>query len=901
MFRIILILIFALASTPAFSQVGSGPIHSGRSMWQKNGIVVDDSLGRSVRQNAKVVCMDDGSSIVVWEDERNGYSDIYAQRLDGSGAKLWGKNGIGVCEAQGNQTSPQIISDGRSAIVVWQDYRGDSADIYAQKITMSGSALWAKDGVPVCTAETNQLEPQLTSNGAGGAIITWYDYRSGKGEDIYAQGISKAGSIEWQTNGVPVCTAEGTQWHPKIVTDGLGGSVICWDDNRDNNYDTYAQRLDAKGHSLWQINGIAVCAAPDNQEYSQIASCEGDSFVITWQDYRNGNADIFAQKIDLTGRTLWKTNGEVVCDVAGNQERPQIVAGKDPIIIWTDYRNGTGNSDVFCQKMSSAGTPLWDQYGVSLCEASGNQANLKAASDGQDGAIIVWQDQRIAQGGIFLRRITKDGKALCTIDGMTVCKGNFAEFPQVSFSDNGNMIIVWQDKRNGGLDVYAQGIDINSLESWKGNGVEVALGFGSVTQQKARIKRTSRDEYVIVWEDYRNGYSNVFAQKISNNGKLLWPRDGIRICNTESDQYNPELVDDDDGGALIVWEDTRSGITNIYAQRIDPDGNLLWDGSGIRLCLADGSEISPKLSKDSKGGAIVAWQDSRKSEDLFNIYAQRIGNNGSLLWRVDGVPVKSSDGTQTDMSIDSDDKDGAVITWEQYRRNLNTPDIYAQKINGDGDVMWTNTGLTVCKAPESQKQPDIAVNNEIVIAWEDNGGGNYDIYSQKLGKDGTIAWPCDGVPVCTEPHTQINPKVITDGSGGAIYVWEDYRNSNWDIYTQRLNSAGKQMWLKFGVAVCTAEGTQYSPQLVKSNDQSTIITWEDYRNNKSYNIYAQKINWNGEILWKNDGVPLCLTEGGARNPQLADDGEGGAVVVWTDYRYGSYDIYAQRINEAENK
>jgi hypothetical protein len=901
MFRLILILIFALVSTPSFSQVGSGNHHSGRALWQKNGVVINDSQGRSVRQNAKVVCLDDNSSIIVWEDERNGYTDIYAQRLASGGAKLWGKGGVGVCEAPGNQTAPQVISDGKSAMIVWQDYRNGNADIYVQKLNMSGSAIWPKDGIPVCTVETNQLEPQLAGNGAGGAIITWYDYRSGRGEDVYAQKISKTGSAEWQANGAPVCTEEGTQWHPKIVSDGSGGAVICWDDKRGDYYDTYAQRLDANGNPVWQVDGIAVCAAPENQEYSQIASCEGDSFVITWQDYRNGNADIYAQKINLDGRILWKTNGETVCDVAGNQERPQIVGGQDPIIIWSDFRNGTGNSDIFCQKMSSTGTPLWDPYGISICEASGNQANLKAVSDGMDGAVITWQDQRSAQGAIFARRVTKDGKALWTSDGMTVCKGNNAEFPQISLSKNGNIIIVWQDKRNGGLDVYAQGIDMNKLESWKNNGVEIVLGFGSVTQQKPRIIRTGREEYVVAWEDYRNGYSNVFVQRINNNGKLLWARDGIRICNADCDQYNPQLVSDDDGGAIIVWEDNRSGVSTIYAQKIDPYGNILWDGGGIRLCQGEGSEVNPKLSKNSKGGAIVAWQDSRKREGLFNIYAQGIDKNGSLLWRTDGVAVKYSEGTQMNLDIDSDGEDGAVITWEEYRQNFNTPDIHAQKISGSGNIMWTKTGLSVCKAPESQKQPNISVNNEIIIAWEDNSGGSYDIYTQKLSKDGTIAWTCDGVPVCTEPSTQINPKVITDGDGGAIFVWEDYRKANWDIYAQRLNAAGKQMWAKYGVEVCTAAGTQYSPQLVKSKELSTIITWEDYRNNKSYNIYAQKLSGSGEVLWEKDGLPLCVTEGGARNPQLADDGEGGAVVVWTDYRYGSYDIYAQRINEVENK
>jgi hypothetical protein len=283
------------------------------------------------------------------------------------------------------------------------------------------------------------------------------------------------------------------------------------------------------------------------------------------------------------------------------------------------------------------------------------------------------------------------------------------------------------------------------------------------------------------------------------------------------------------------------------------------------------------------------------------VYAQRIDRNGSLLWRVEGVATKVGVGTQANPDIDSDEEEGAVITWEEYLPNSNLPDISAQRISGSGDIMWTNNGLSVCRAPESQKQPAMGVGKDIIIAWEDNGSGNYDIYAQKLSKDGTISWTCDGIPVCAAPFTKIGPKLMMDEDGGATFVWEDYRKANWDIYAQRLDTNGKQVWAADGVEVCGAPGTQYAPQFVKSSGMSTIIAWEDYRNKESYNIYAQKVSGSGEILWEKDGIPICVTDGGARNPQLADDGEGGAVVVWTDYRYGSYDIYAQRINEAENK
>ena len=36
-------------------------------------------------------------------------------------------------------------------------------------------AYWVEDGVAICTATNNQEDPQMTSDGAGGAVITWRD------------------------------------------------------------------------------------------------------------------------------------------------------------------------------------------------------------------------------------------------------------------------------------------------------------------------------------------------------------------------------------------------------------------------------------------------------------------------------------------------------------------------------------------------------------------------------------------------------------------------------------------------------------------------------------------------------------------------------------------------------
>ncbi len=94
-------------------------------------------------------------------------------------------------------------------------------------VAQSGGVLaWSGDSTvntAVCTASGDQQVPLITSDGSGGAIITWYDNRSGN-RDIYAQRVNSDGAAQWTADGVAICTASGDQYPCDIIPDGVGGS-----------------------------------------------------------------------------------------------------------------------------------------------------------------------------------------------------------------------------------------------------------------------------------------------------------------------------------------------------------------------------------------------------------------------------------------------------------------------------------------------------------------------------------------------------------------------------------------------------------------------------------------------------------------------------------------------------
>ena len=406
-----------------------------------------------------------GGAIVTWMDLRGGVRDIYAQRVNAAGLTQWAANGVGVCTAADEQFSPAIASDGAGgAIITWFDYRGTSADVYAQRISAAGVPQWTANGVALSTFVGDQAFPTITSDGAGGAIVSWADSRSGA-DDVFAQRVNAAGAPQWTSGGVPVCTAANDQYNPMIASDGAGGAIITWYDIRSgSSYAIYAQRINATGAVQWPIDGFAVCALASSGTYPAIVSDGSGGAIVAWRDTRNPGSDIYAQRVSSTGAMYWPSNGVAVCGAPSDQTRQVLTSdgAGGAIVAWDDYRT-TITTDVYAQHVTGSGTMAWTLNGVALSTAAFDQLSPTIASDGAGGAIVAWNDSR---GGIsydiYAQSVNAGGLPQWTTNGIAVCVAvNGQHLPVAVANGSGGAIVAWYDYRNGATnaDVYAQRIE----------------------------------------------------------------------------------------------------------------------------------------------------------------------------------------------------------------------------------------------------------------------------------------------------------------------------------------------------------------------------------------------------------------------------------------------------------
>ncbi len=466
--------------------------------------------------------------------------------------------GLPIAAGTSVQNSPSAVPDGTGGMIVAYVENGD---IHAQRVDATGTLRWH---TVVCAAAGGQTTVDAASDGAGGAVMVWQDYRSGATSDVYAQRVNAAGAVQWTANGVAVCTAALDQYAPVIATTGAGSYVVAWADWRvPGSGDVYAQVITSAGQVGTTANGIVVCNAANDQREVAIASSLTSAFnaaVIAWRDQRADAGDIYAQLVVTAGPSIanyWTTNGLAVGVATGNQFGPVVVL--DPqsmaLIFWGDNRAGT-STDLYGQRVDGSGSARWGSGGIPVANGSGSEYAIAAAPDGVGGAFLSFTDTRNATGNgdIYAQHVTSGGGAMWGASGVSVCTNIAVEdYSRIAPDGAGGAIVSWYDAR---FDLYG----------------------------------------------------GIFAQRLNAAGSRMWTFDGVAANTSVTNGYPVslahELVATPDGDALLAWNDTRDpvGAGDVYGTRVDHFGAL---GS------ADPAIVSVRDVPNDQGGQVkVSWKAS---------------------------------------------------------------------------------------------------------------------------------------------------------------------------------------------------------------------------------------------------------------------------------------------------
>ena len=429
--------------------------------------------------------------------------------------------------------------------------------------------------------------------------------------------------------------------------------------------------------------------------------------------------------------------------------------------------------------------------------------------------------------------------------------------------------------------LFASVAMINALWLWQEDGIGISTTLEE--QWHPQIVSDGEGGAMMAWRHDVAGLGDIYAQRIDTFGNLQWGPSGVPVTTSSPSSWS-QRVTPYDSGMVVVWMQWGDGL-DLYAQKIDMGGNPKWLANGVPVCAVSGDSWYPELVTDNMGGVFVVWQDYRDMTLTCDIYAQRLDSVGTTQWNTAGTPICLFAGDQTNPQLAPDDSGGVYIVWQ-------ASDIWGQRVDFNGDALWSPNGIPIHTGVGTQETPRIVPNGTggAILAFRDDNN----ISAQRLERDGSLPWGTTGVSLCGDPGTQDSPRVVADGAGGAIIVWRDMRNGLGDIYAQRVDSTGSTQWDTDGVAICTATGGQHTPEIAADGFGGAVITWNDNRGSDA-DVYAQRIDQAGNILWAMDGVAVSTRATNQHFAKISGDGAGGAFLVWQDLRSGNPDIYAQRI------
>src|SRR5262245_15084632 len=450
----------------------------------------------------------------------------------------------------------------------------------------------------------------------------------------WAEGVSPTHAATWPTDpsvNVPICTAPGYQVSPKLCSDGAGGAIIVWADYRTGQSDVYVQRIGVDGAPLWTTNGVAVGAGTGQQTLSVIA-CGSGGALIAWNDLASATQQIRVQRVGSDGQPIWAPGG-IALNATTDVDHEAAILGDGvggAIVAWYDR----GSRALIAQHLDANGAPTWSDPGVMIPGTiPGYTPGPVLVPDGSGGAIIVWTNTQLELRGL---RIGAGGSPLWPAGGVRI-DGDVASLTPSISDGAGGAIVSWTHRVNGEAHViYAQRVDAGGVPRWATNGLALSAP-ARLVQDRSALASDGAGGAIVAWHDARaplgGSQDDIYAQRVSAGGSLLWSPVGVPVCTTPGSQVYASVCADGSGGAIIAWEDgtkdTARVVSNdhdVYAQRVNSSGGLLWDG-GLAVCTAIGDQRLPQIAASGRGTAIATWLDYRLGNSNSDIYAQRIPFN----------------------------------------------------------------------------------------------------------------------------------------------------------------------------------------------------------------------------------------------------------------------------------
>lgn len=398
---------------------------------------------------------------------------ILAQRYNSEGIPQQSPYRIQDAMVHSWQMNPAVAMDRSGCFsVVWYDQYNEyySSDIYLQRYNASGdtSGENVKVHEELFVPGRDQVNPAVAVAPQGRITVAYSELYNGS--NIWMKQYEPSGDSVATRLLLSDSAIHQVKNYPAVAVGGNGYVAVAWEDQRNsqiNNdtFDIYLQWIDDNGQLLGgniRVNDDATIQAQKN--VSLAMSHAGDLWAV-WQDEREGDYDIYAQRYDATGApsganfrvnddlySAWQTMPSVARDSAGRV-----------VVVWVDMRNG--GHDIYGQRYDSDGSAIGGNFMINDNTPSFYRYNPSVACAPSGGRFVVcWTDINLdgdteVMGQGFLDGSAAGSNFLVTEADMFYYNHQYTYRSNVAANDQ-LVAFTWTDnRRHKGYDVYAKLVD----------------------------------------------------------------------------------------------------------------------------------------------------------------------------------------------------------------------------------------------------------------------------------------------------------------------------------------------------------------------------------------------------------------------------------------------------------
>jgi len=452
--------------------------------------------------------------------------------------------------------------------------------------------------------------------------------------------------------------------------------------------------------------------------------------------------------------------------------------------------------------------------------------------------------------------------------------------------------------------------NIESYAQWSNDPeVNTQICGASGEQALPKIANLSNGDTYICWFDNRNGSYAIYLQRLNNLGVKQFAVEGMLISGNpqSSSLVDYDMIADDSNNAIIAFTDTRNGSEiNPFIYKISFNGNFLWGANGITLANDAGTfQANPRLAKTSDNSIVVTWLYSSTPN---KIAFQKISPGGSKQWGTDPIYLSGTGAENfTYSSLVTSDNGSVIALWSGYTGSFINPGnykLYTQKFSSAGTSVWKDTVYSLGRVT-GFFVPKIFSdgNNGALYVWQDdrNSVNLQSSYVQHYSSSGTRIFPVNGSEGSSESgFNKFDAWASYMPSANETYlVWKQSNSlqSQFAIYGQRFSPSGARLWTDNAKEFIPYGSNSFINQVCYTFDTNTVVAFNEGLFGSNNNIQKAFVTGrNGVIGWSGTVKNISSVSSEKSKTVATMNSQGMTKIVWSDGRNGASDIYAQNIN-----